>query len=637
MPHPSRFKCDDVTPAGEAPAAHEEMPDDIFSTAEIPFPSERPLNVYAFDPSLGKFVGNQMVTHVRYESLEPGPIGERFAVIDYDGSQKTFYKPVNLDDPKLLMTHGLPPSEADPRFHQQMVYAVASETLQRFEFALGRRVRWRTRLDASHPPAPKGASRRLSLFPHAMCEPNAFYSPDAHGILFGYFKASRTNPGRNLPGQTVFTCLSHDIIVHETTHAIVDGIRGYFMEPTNVDVAAFHEAFADLAALFLHFSHKEVLVDTLQKTGGRLFEFKLRADADLAPGATPAIQSQLSHENPLIVLATQFGEAAGRQSSLRSALMTPATPDGAKEMATRIEPHERGSILVAAVFDAYFTVYGRRTFELFRIFRAGGGSLDKADLPVPLANRLALEASRTAEEFFTICARALDYCPPVDVTFGDFLRALLTAHLDYTPDDPDHIRDALMQAFRLRGIVAENATSFSEDALFWPKVMRGSLRVPGLIFGDPNGLTREEKDQNGDVLRAFAVKHADKLGFDAKAAKIEAPSFHPMFSTGKDGRLYVSMVVELVQTIRVPFGHGIPGTFPLRNGVTLLIAQDPPEHDKRPDPRVRFVIPKLYQPEREERVRNFYVGSGRATATTPTGHDDDKRFRLDFALLHAGV
>ena len=85
------------------------------------------------------------------------------------------------------------------------------------------------------------------------------------------FPRQQTNPGRNLPGQTVFTCLSHDIIAHETTHAIIDGIRSYFTEPTNIDVPAFHEAFADLAALFRHFSHKEALLDTLQKTGGRLY------------------------------------------------------------------------------------------------------------------------------------------------------------------------------------------------------------------------------------------------------------------------------------------------------------------------------------------------------------------------------
>jgi hypothetical protein len=653
MSNRARYRCDEIREQRPLPAAaptplqgspprpaspRTEPPIDIYTSTEIPQPSIRPLNVYAFDPSLGNFVGNQMLTQVAYERLSPGPVGERFAVIDYDGSQRTFYKPVDLDDSRLLMSGGLSPSEADPRFHQQMVYAVASETLQRFEYALGRRIRWRTRLGDGKPHAPKGASRRLNLFPHAMCEANAFYSPEAHGILFGYFKASRSNPGRNLPGQTVFTCLSHDIIVHETTHAIVDGIREYFMEPTNVDVAAFHEAFADLSALFLHFSHKEVLVDTLQKTGGRLFDFKLKSETDLASGSAPVIQTQFGAENPLIALATQFGEAAGRQCSLRSALTTPPTPQSAKEIATKTEPHERGSILVAAIFDAYFTTYSRRTFDLFRIFRSGGGNLDKSDLPAPLANRLAIEASRTAEEFFSICARALDYCPPVDITFGDFLRALLTAHLDYTPDDPDHIRDALMQAFRLRGIVAEGATSFSEDALFWPKISNGRLRVPGLMFGDPNGLTKDEKDRNGDVLRNYAAENADLLGFDRRAGEIAAPSFHPMFHTGKNGKLYVTMVVELVQTTRIPFGQGIPGTFPMRNGVTLLIDQDPPDRDKLPDPRVRFVIPKLYKAEREERIRNFYIANGMATAAgAKAGSDDDSRFRLDFALLHAGV
>src|SRR6201996_5769276 len=192
------------------------MTNGINDVTRIAKPAERPLRVYAFDPGAGRYVGNEMVAQVHYEELQPGPVGERFAVIDYDGAEKVYYEPVNLDDPRIIMRRGLGPSEADPRFHQQMVYAVASETLQRFEYALGRRIRWRTRNAAGRKVAPKGASRRLNLYPHAMCDANAFYCPDAHGILFGYFKASRTNPGRNLPGQTVFTCLSHDIIVHET-------------------------------------------------------------------------------------------------------------------------------------------------------------------------------------------------------------------------------------------------------------------------------------------------------------------------------------------------------------------------------------------------------------------------------------
>jgi hypothetical protein len=323
-------------------------------------------------------------------------------------------------------------------------------------------------------------------------------------------------------------------------------------------------------------------------------------------------------------------------SGLRSAL---GTPVNSNDINMKTEPHDRGSILVAAVFDAYFTIYTRRTFDLFRIFRAGGGTTESGDLPVPLAERLAAEASSTAEQFFAICARALDYCPPVDITFGDFLRAVLTADLDFHPEDPDGVRDAFMQAFRLRGIVADEAASFSEESLFWPKVSIDPepLVVEGLVFGDPNGLTTAEKDANGDALRAFAKAHATLLGFDPDWGRIDAPSFHPMFHTGEDGRLFVNMVVELVQTVQRPFGDTNPGTFPMRNGVTLLIAQDPPNGDTRPPPRVRFVIQKLWSQKREERVRNYYLSTGRAPDDSRDSSNDSSRFQIDFALLHAGV
>jgi hypothetical protein len=628
-----------TAPPPNAAASSDPDPDDIFSSDELPWPDERPLKVYAFDPSLGKFVGNYMTALVRYEKLDPGPVGERFAVIDYDGTPPgTYYTPVDLDDPKLLITGGLAPSDADPRFHQQMVYAVASETLQRFECALGRRVHWR-KIEESGGSTPKSlaaASKCLNLFPHAMCQANAFYSPDAHGIVFGYFKASRTDPGRNLPGQTVYTCLSHDIIAHETTHAIVDGIREYFMEPTNIDVPAFHEAFADLAALFAHFSHKEVLLDTLRKTGGRLFDLQLNPEVELKTGEdAPTIQAQIAEANPLVALALQFGGASGMRAGLRSAL---GTRPNSLDIKTKTEPHDRGSILVAAVFDAYFTIYGRRTYDLFRIFRGGGGTTDNGDIPVPLAERLAQEASRTAEQFFAICARALDYCPPVDITFGDFLRAVLTADLDIRPVDPDGVRNAFMEAFRLRGIVADEAVSFSEESLFWPKVKKEALLVPGLIFGDPNGLTTDEKDINGDVLREFANANARLLQLKPEMGPIDVPSFHPMFHTGQDGRLFVNMVVELVQTVDTPFGDTSPGTFPMRNGVTLLITQDPPQGYVRPTPRVRFVIQKLWSQSREDRVKNYYLSTGQVPDSAgDSSSKDGSRFQINFGLLHAGV
>src|SRR5262249_32037853 len=121
----------------------------VVTDMELDRPLSRPLKAYAFDPSQGRLLGNEMSLAVRYQDLNPGPVVRDYlaydaiAVIDYDGASKTWYKPVNLDDPRILIRGGLDPSESDPRFHQQMVYAVVTETIQHFEAALGRRIHWR--------------------------------------------------------------------------------------------------------------------------------------------------------------------------------------------------------------------------------------------------------------------------------------------------------------------------------------------------------------------------------------------------------------------------------------------------------------------------------------------------------------
>ena len=57
----------------------------------------------------------------------------------------------------------------------------------------------------------------------------------------------------------VFTCLSSDIIAHEMTHALLDGLHRRLQEASNPDVRAFHEAFADIVALFQHFTIPELV------------------------------------------------------------------------------------------------------------------------------------------------------------------------------------------------------------------------------------------------------------------------------------------------------------------------------------------------------------------------------------------
>src|SRR5581483_4069468 len=152
--------------------------------------THRPLMAYAFDPTHGRYHGNYLTLNVPYEKLRPGPIGHYLAVVDYDASNNRQYRPVDLDHPEILVQGGLEPSESDPRFHQQMVYAVASETIEKFEAALGRTIHWHRADRSARAVAERTADETLDdiwvlkLFPHAMVQANAFYSREARGIMF---------------------------------------------------------------------------------------------------------------------------------------------------------------------------------------------------------------------------------------------------------------------------------------------------------------------------------------------------------------------------------------------------------------------------------------------------------------------
>ncbi|MFP5406824.1 MAG: hypothetical protein ACLGHY_10980, partial [Gammaproteobacteria bacterium] len=200
---------------------------------------------YAFDPSLSTqletAVVNEMAFRVRWErALGPGPVGEYLEVVDYDPASGCFYAPVDLDHPAILAQDGLSPSEGNPQFHQQMAYAVAMITIANFERALGRKAIWSPREIRPLPDAPRrrlarkttaeegyafdppsvpmgGCSKRnletgwiaeyvprLRVYPHALRQANAYYSPEKKALLFGYFPASLSNPGENLPGGLVF-------------------------------------------------------------------------------------------------------------------------------------------------------------------------------------------------------------------------------------------------------------------------------------------------------------------------------------------------------------------------------------------------------------------------------------------------
>ena len=572
-----------------------------------PAPAKRPLKIFAFDPMIARSERMPLALDIVNEPLERGPIGARIEVIDYDGAAQKIYQPVDLDDPAVLMNDGLEPTESDPRFHQQMVYAVAMKVLENFELALGRKLRFH-------------GGRKLKLFPHAFQGANAFYDPSKVAILFGYFRADEDDPGPNLPGQTVFTCLSHDIIAHETTHGMVHRLREHFTDASNRDVLAFHEGFADIVAIFQHFAMQEMLAATIQKTHG-----------------------DLRSPTNLIQLAQQFGYATGSGRALRMAIESGGKPDP-KDYATLLEPHDRGSILVAAVFDAFFNVYQGRIKDLVRIATAGTGVLPGGDLLPDLVNRIAKEASKSAQNVLTMCIRAFEYLPPVDITYGDFLRALVTADYEVVPDDERGLRASMIEAFRLRGVYPDGVRSLAEDALIWPGAeglelpidpSHESLLDNALAFdrwGKPLDGVDARKSMNrwASELTKWARAKAARLGLDPKE-KIALDGFHTVFRFGPDGQLLVELVAQFTQVDESTKTDEAYGGVPFRGGATIIAAANG---------AVRYVVAKPMSKERRERQIGYVteLDNGDAALAYTTVEQDAMRMRArqTFAALHRG-
>ena len=539
-------------------------------------PAYRALRVYAFHPGLGRRAGNHLTLRVPFEPLKPGPIGGRVHVIDEDFKGKRLHAPVDLDHPDILRDGGLEPSDVNPQFHQQMVYACVSNLLRTFDCALGRQVRFRA----------KGTAQQkvLTVLPHAILEANAYYDPDRVALAFGQFKAQASESGRNIPGQLIYSCVSHDIVVHETTHALLDGLRPSLRQSTNVDSWAFHEGFCDVIALLHQLTFQQPLLEAIQRTGGRLYS------ASLQPELEGSGEDGLGAErNPLMLLGQQFGQAIGAGDSLRSAVGTPPRKDALDEAR---EPHARGAIMMNAIFDAFFHVYARRTRSLFRLSARIPGVA--GDLHPDLARRLAAEASQIATAFVQLCIRAIAYCPAVDITLGDYLRAVITVHTRLDPDDQDGFRDALIDAFARRGIYPPDVESMSESELIWKRPKK-NLEIPrdvvrAMRAADAAGRRdlRAEK-----FLKEFCENNRHALGFIRKA-KLEISPFHQSIRfVGAELDVAEELVCQVTQSVRKTIG-----------GTTLIFGDDGRTG------RLRYAITKRIDARRQHAQTEWFKESG---------------------------
>lgn len=474
----------------------------------------RELTIIAQDPAVRVRETDKILrarVTVPREPLDPGPRGYRVRVTDYDTAHRTLYAGAAIgnldpfekaDDSALL---------ADPAFHAQNVYAIAMRTLSHFERALGRRLPWGF------------GGHQLTVVPHAFADSNAYYSEDDQALLFGYF------PGDS--GDTVFTCLSHDIIAHETAHALLDGLKDSYTLPSSPQQAGFHEGFADVVALLSVFALPEVvgaLLPPSKEGEGCVDVSALTADA--------------LRRSALLGLAEQFGQAttAGRDTALRRSTELP-TDTIALQTSQAEEAHTCGEILAAAMLNSFVKVWRRRlTSWLPKHERAAS------------RERAVEDGVEAAAHLLTMAIRALDYCPVVDISFADYLSALLTADRELVPDDSRyHYRDALRHEFAAWGISPAAGAGSDGGGRGPAGTWRRAPQGEGLHYGSVH---REALISQPDEVFRFLWENREHFGL-CRDVWTEVVSVRPCVRLGPDGFILHETVAEYMQALNLKAGE----------------------------------------------------------------------------------
>ena len=365
-----------------------------------------PVTIYVQDPMIRKSSGEPWTESVDLAwelGLADGPTSARVAVVDYDADSGRVQEPARLhwDEEqgwRFLDTHARPVDEKRDtwQFRQVNAWAVVQRVLQFFENSrvMGRAIPWGFE------------GNRLIVVPHAGYCQNAFYDRNSKALQF-YHCGTADDP--------VYTCLSHDIVAHETGHAILDGIRPYCNDISSIQTSAFHEFVADLTAILTALRNTPVrhaVAEQAEQAGGKL-------DASTV----------------INYLAEQFGSkvAAAHGAADRYYLRNAANNRKIADMKGNWSAHDWSEVLTGALFE----ILKKMTLTHYRDGDSMKSSLNDASRRLV---RLAL--------------RALDFCPPVDVQFADYARAFLHADELAYPEDHFKYREIARKVFERRGILS---------------------------------------------------------------------------------------------------------------------------------------------------------------------------------------
>jgi len=565
-------------------------------------PPTRKLTIIAKDPGLrlggpdGPMAFMQVA--VPAELLAKGPTGYRIKVVDYNATERLAYfdeqdyqtetgelvDPFAPRDGETLLDRAYQARLiAHPNFHAQNVYAVAMRTLGAFERALGRRVGW------------SSGGHQLHIAPHAFAQANAFYSEPDRALMFGYFERG--------DGSQVFTCLSHDIVAHETAHALLDGLRSRYTEPSGPDQAAFHEGFADIVALLSIFALPPVVAAAIGEDGALA-----KGDQTIRLVAVEKLTAEAIRESSLLGVARQVGEElVGQEHALRESVQM--TPEQGQQSRNDDDEHTRGEVIVAAMMNAFVQLWTGRI--------AGLGTFDGKYYNL---DSVVEEGVKSATHLLNMAIRALDYCPPTDLDFDQYLAGMLTADREVAPADEHGYRDTIRKAFAAYGI-AGPSTCDADGC--WPR------------YDEPGALTYSRSNytamtRNPDEFFRFLWENRGPLGINPRAYS-EVLSLDASSRVGPDGIAIHETVCQYVQRVDIfgaefesllgakrPDGMSTRDRFTAHGGGVVILDQYG---------QVKYHIAnRIFDGERQRARGQYLIDTGQVAA------GDGQRFR--FGLLH---
>jgi hypothetical protein len=389
------------------------------------------------------------------ETLRDGPASPRVAVIDHDpatGALRPGAVLVVPRTPRGRLRYRIA-DETDPDsagFRQVSVFSVVLRMIAIFEDddVLGRPVRWA--FDAP----------QLVIVPEAGEQANAFYQRETASLRFFSFER------RDAAGavRRAHTCLSPDVVAHEATHAILDGIAPDLHDAASPQALALHEAVADLGAVVLAAKTDRLARAVLERTRGDL-------------GRSGAFNG----------IAQELGSAAGGEPRPLRDLMNRHTlipgPDHPGD-----SPHELSKVLSGALYALFAAAFARAQDRVM----AGSGQA-AADARFSASGRsLALAADILKRVAF----RALDYLPPGEIAFADYARAAIAADAMTNPDNP-WVRRFLAREFLGRGIV-DGAAALKPQPPGLP--VRDDLDLDALVADDDAALAFAERNRGALMI-----------------------------------------------------------------------------------------------------------------------------------------